>query len=87
MGQLLPTSKLADGTEDGHDLDLIRAIADATRLPVIASGGAGILEHFYQAVVDGHAQAVLAASVFHFGLLTIPQVKQYLRERGVPVSF
>lgn len=87
VGQLLPTSKLADGTKDGYDLELTRRIADATRLPVIASGGAGTLEHFYQAVVDGHAQAVLAASVFHFGLLTISQVKQYLQERGVPVSF
>jgi len=87
VGQILPTSKFADGTKDGYDLDLTREIADATRLPVIASGGAGKLDHFYQAVADGHAQAVLAASVFHFGEVTVRQVKQYLRARKVPVRF
>jgi cyclase len=85
VGQILPTSKGADGTKDGYDLQLTRAIADATGLPVIASGGAGTLEHFYEAVAEGHAQAVLAASVFHFGIFTIRQVKEYLRERGVSV--
>lgn len=85
VGRLLPTSKTADGTKDGYDLEVTRAIADATGLPVIASGGAGTLEHFYQAVSQGHAQAVLAASVFHFGLFTVRQVKEYLRDRGVPV--
>jgi cyclase len=85
VGQILPTSKAADGTKDGYDLALTRGIADATGLPVIASGGAGKLEHFYQAVVDGHAQAVLAASVFHFGEFTIREVKQYLRAMKVPV--
>jgi len=85
-GQLLPTSKRTDGTRDGYDLPLTRAIADATGLPVIASGGAGSLEHFYQAVVEGHAQAVLAASVFHFGTFTVRQVKEYLKERGVEVN-
>jgi len=84
-GQILPTSKFADGTKDGYDLELTRGIADATRLPVIASGGAGKLDHFYQAVADGHAQAVLAASVFHFGEFTIREVKQYLRARKIPV--
>lgn len=85
VGQILPTSKAADGTKDGYDLVLTRAIADATGLPVIASGGAGRLEHFYEAVEEGHAAAVLAASVFHFGTFSIRQVKEYLKERGVPV--
>ena len=86
VGQILPTSKATDGVRTGYDLDLTRAIADATGLPVIASGGAGELEHFYQAVAEGHAQAVLAASVFHFGVFTVRQVKEYLRDRGVEVS-
>jgi cyclase len=86
VGQILPTSKATDGTKDGYDLELTRAIADATSLPVIASGGAGTLGHFYEAVAEGHAQAVLAASVFHFGDLTIRQVKEYLKERGVQVK-
>ncbi len=85
VGQILPTSKATDGTKDGYDIDLTRAIADATGLPVIASGGAGELEHFYEAVAEGRAQAVLAASVFHFGIFTIRQVKEYLRDRGLPV--
>lgn len=85
VGQILPTSKATDGVREGYDLQLTRAIADATGLPVIASGGAGKLEHFYEAVVEGRAEAVLAASVFHFGVLTIHQVKEYLQERGVPV--
>jgi len=85
VGQILPTSKATDGTKDGYDLVLTRAIAEATGLPVIASGGAGMLEHFHQAVVEGKAQAVLAASVFHFGTFTIRQVKEYLHARGVPV--
>jgi cyclase len=84
-GQILPTSKFADGTKDGYDLELTRGIADATGLPVIASGGAGKLDHFYRAVEEGHAQAVLAASVFHFGEFTVREVKQYLRARKVPV--
>ena len=86
VGQLLPTSKATDGTKDGYDLQLTRAIADATGLPVIASGGAGTLEHFYEAVDQGHASTILAASVFHFGILTVSQVKKYLKERGVPVN-
>jgi len=85
VGRILPTSKAADGTKQGFDLVLTRAIADATGLPVIASGGAGTLEHFHQVVVEGHAQAVLGASVFHFGILTIQQVKEYLRDRDIPV--
>ncbi len=85
VGQILPTSKAADGTKDGYDLELTAGIADATGLSVIASGGAGKLDHFYQAVAQGHAQAVLAASVFHFGEFTIQEVKQYLRARHVSV--
>jgi len=86
VGQILPTSKATDGTKEGYDLQLTRAIADATGLPVIASGGAGTLEHFYEAVTEGGAGAVLAASVFHFGTFTIRQVKEYLRDKGVAVS-
>ncbi len=86
VGQILPTSKAADGAQDGYDIALTRGIADATGLPVIASGGAGTLEHFHQAVAEGHAQAVLAASVFHFGTFTVRQVKEYLRDRGVVVK-
>ncbi len=86
VGRILPTSKASDGTLDGYDLELTRGIADATGLPIIASGGAGTLEHFYEAVAEGHAAAVLAASVFHFGTFTVRQVKEYLKERGVAVN-
>lgn len=85
VGRILPTSKTADGTKEGYDIELTRAIADATGLPIIASGGAGELEHFYEVVAQGHASAVLAASVFHFGTFTIRQVKEYLRDRDIPV--
>ena len=84
-GTLLPTSMDGDGTLAGYDLEFTRAIADAVTLPVVASGGAGTLEHFYQAVVEGHASVVLAASVFHFRKFSIGQVKDYLRSRGVAV--
>lgn len=84
-GELLPTSMDGDGTLSGYDLPFTRAIAEAVRLPVIASGGAGALEHFYQAVVEGKARALLAASVFHFRTFTVRQVKEYLAERGIPV--
>jgi len=86
VGRILPTSKATDGVQDGYDLLLTRTVADATGLPVIASGGAGTLDHFYEAVTEGHAQAVLAASVFHFGTFTIRQVKEYLQKRGLPVN-
>ena len=86
VGQILPTSKQKDGAKTGYDLELTRAIADTTGLPVIASGGVGALEHFYEGVVEGHAQALLAASVFHFGAFTVRQVKEYLRDRGVSVN-
>ena len=86
VGQILPTSKATDGTKAGFDLHLTRSIAEATRLPVIASGGAGTLEHFYEAVVEGKAQSVLGASVFHFGTFTISEVKGYLKSRGISVK-
>ena len=74
-----------DGTRDGYDVELTRAVADAVSIPVIASGGAGKLEHFYEALTSGGASAVLAASLFHFGEFQIGEVKAYLRERGVVV--
>jgi len=83
-GTLLPTSMDGDGTLAGYDLEFTRAIADAVDLPVIASGGAGELEHFYDGVKKGHASALLAASVFHFRTFTVAQVKEYLAERGIP---
>jgi len=84
-GTMLPTSKLGDGSKRGYDLDLIRGIADATRLPTVASGGAGKLIHFLEAVKEGHASTLLAASVFHFGIFTVRQVKAYLSGQGVAV--
>lgn len=84
-GEILLTSMDRDGTKAGYDLELTRAIAEAVGVPVIASGGVGTLEHLYDGVVKGKADAVLAASIFHFGEFTIPQVKQYLRGRGVEV--
>ena len=82
----LPTSKACDGSCGGYDLDVTRAIAEQTGLPVIASGGAGTLEHFYEAATIGKASALLAASVFHFGTFTVAQVKDYLRTKGVQVK-
>jgi len=84
-GEILLTSMDADGTQAGYDIPLTRAIADAVSIPVIASGGAGRLEHFYEALTAGGAQAALAASLFHYQQLSIGQVKAYLRERGVVV--
>ncbi|MSU22921.1 MAG: imidazole glycerol phosphate synthase subunit HisF [Opitutus sp.] len=85
VGEILLTSMDADGTLAGYDCALTRAVSDAVSVPVIASGGAGTLEHFAEVLDEGHASAVLAASLFHFGTLTIPQVKDYLASRGVPV--
>jgi imidazole glycerol-phosphate synthase subunit HisF len=82
-GIILPTSMDGDGTRAGYDLDYTKSISEAVKIPVIASGGAGTLEHFYEGAVKGGAQILLAASVFHFRILTIKQVKQYLRERGL----
>jgi len=85
-GAILPTSMDTDGTQAGYDIPMTRAIADAVSLPVIASGGAGTLEHLYEAITQGHADAVLVASIVHFGKYTIRQMKKYLAERGIPVK-
>jgi len=85
-GEILPTSLTEDGRKQGYDLDITRRISEAVKVPVVASGGAGSLEHFYEAVAQGGASAVLAASLFHFGKVTVPQVKEYLRTRGVAVN-
>jgi len=84
-GAILLTSKDADGTKDGYDLEMTKAVAEAVSLPVTASGGAGKLEHLYQAVAIGKASAVLAASIFHFKEITIAEAKKYLKERGIAV--
>ncbi|MBR0404349.1 MAG: imidazole glycerol phosphate synthase subunit HisF [Eggerthellaceae bacterium] len=84
-GEILLTSMDRDGTRDGFDCALTRAVARAVDIPVIASGGVGNLEHFAEGIIDGEADAVLAASVFHFGELTIRQVKEYMRAQGIPV--
>ena len=84
-GETLLTSMDADGTKAGYDISLTRAVSETVSVPVIASGGAGELAHFYDVLTDGRADAVLAASVFHYGQFTIKQVKEYLRSRGVEV--
>ena len=84
-GEILLTSMDCDGTKAGYDIELTRTIAENVSIPVIASGGAGKLEHFYDALEDGKADAALAASLFHFKELEIREVKQYMRERGVSV--
>jgi len=84
-GEILLTSMDRDGTQDGYDLELTRAVASAVSIPVIASGGAGRPEHFYQALTEGLASAALAASLFHYRQLTIAEIKEYLAARGVPV--
>jgi len=85
-GEILLTSKDADGTKEGYDLEMTRAVAEAVSIPVTASGGAGKLEHLYDAVVTGKASAVLAASIFHFGEISIPEAKRYLKDRGIAVK-
>ncbi len=84
-GVILPTSIDGDGMQTGYDLDFTKAIADAVTLPVVASGGAGTLEHFYEGVTKGGAQVLLAASVFHYRILSIKQVKEYLKSKGISV--
>ena len=79
------TSMVCDGRRGGYDIELTGAVSTAVRIPVIASGGAGKVEHFYDALTEGGASAVLAASLFHFGELSIAQVKSYLRGRGLEV--
>ena len=85
-GEILLTSMDADGTQTGYDIELTRAIADAVTIPVIASGGAGELEHLYDAIIKGRAEAVLMASITHFENYTINQMKEYLRNRGIAVN-
>ena len=84
-GEILLTSMDCDGVKNGYDLELTRAVSDSVNVPVIASGGAGAMEHFYDAFTAGHADAVLAASLFHFGEITIPDLKAYLAGRGISV--
>ena len=84
-GEILLTSMDRDGTKDGYDIDLTRTISEQVGIPVIASGGVGTLEHLYEGLVLGKADAVLAASIFHYREYTIVQVKSYLKERGVTV--
>jgi cyclase len=84
-GEIVLTSMDADGTKAGYDLPMTRAVADAVRIPVVASGGAGSPDHLYQVLTDGHADAALAASIFHYNEYGIPATKAYLAERGVPV--
>ena len=84
-GEILLTSMDEDGQKKGYDLGLTRAVSERVNIPVIASGGAGALEHFYDAFTEGKADAVLAASLFHFGEIPIPQLKEYLHKQGIPV--
>jgi cyclase len=84
-GAILPTSMDGDGTQAGYDLKFTKAIANAVTVPVIASGGAGKLEHFYEGATQGGAQILLAASVFHYRICSIRQVKEYLRNKGLLV--
>ena len=84
-GEILLTSMDCDGTKNGYDLELTRTVSEQVGVPVIASGGAGKMEHFYDAFTAGRADAVLAASLFHFGEVSIPELKVYLREKGIPV--
>ncbi len=84
-GEILLTSKDADGTKDGYDIEMTKAVAEAVSIPVTASGGAGKLEDLYKAVVEAKAANVLCASVFHFGEITIPEAKKYLKNKGVQI--
>ena len=85
-GEILLTSMDADGTKAGYDNELNKAVTDAVNIPVIASGGAGTLEHLYDAIIDGGADAVLMASITHFGNYTIREMKEHLRDKGIPVN-
>ena len=84
-GEILLTSMDRDGTKDGYDIELTKAISEAVSIPVIASGGAGNLEHLYEGLVFGKADAVLAASIFHYREYTIKEAKEYLKEKGVVI--
>jgi cyclase len=84
-GEILLTSMNRDGSKDGFDLDLTAAVSDAVSVPVIASGGVGNLQHLVDGITKGHADAVLAASIFHYGEYTVSQAKEYMASQGVPV--
>jgi len=84
-GEILLTSMDRDGTKDGYDIELTRAVSEAVTIPVIASGGAGTLEHLAEALIEGKADAVLAASIFHFGTYSVREAKEYLAWKGIPV--
>ena len=84
-GEILLTSMDRDGTKDGYDLELNRAVAEAVNVPVIASGGAGTLDHLVEVINEGKADAVLAASIFHYGEYTIREAKEYMASQGIPV--
>ncbi|MEM2904530.1 MAG: HisA/HisF-related TIM barrel protein, partial [Candidatus Bathyarchaeia archaeon] len=84
-GEILLTSMDSDGTRQGYDLELTRTIAETVNLPVVASGGAGNSEHIYRVLTVGKADAALAASIFHYGAVSVREVKEYLKARGVPV--
>jgi cyclase len=84
-GEILLTSMETDGTKNGFDIPITAAVSDATGIPIVASGGVGTLEHFYEGFTKGKADACLAASVFHYGEFTVKEVKEYLRGRGIPV--
>ena len=84
-GEILLTSMDRDGTRDGFDLALTRAVSDAVDVPVIASGGVGNLQHMVEGIVEGHADAVLAASIFHYGEFTVRQAKEYMAQHGIEV--
>lgn len=84
-GEILLTSMDKDGTKSGFDLELTRAVSDAINIPVIASGGVGNLQHLADGVQEGHADAVLAASIFHYGEYTVQQAKKFMSERNIPV--
>jgi cyclase len=86
-GEILLTSMDCDGTKDGYDTGLTRAVSDAVTIPVIASGGAGKLEHFYDVLTHAGADAALAASLFHYAELTVPQVKEFLQHKGVAIRY
>jgi cyclase len=84
-GEILLTSMDQDGTKSGFDIELTRQVADLVSVPVIASGGVGVLDHLVAGICDGHASAVLAASIFHFGEYSIPQAKRYMAAAGLPM--
>ena len=85
-GEILLTSMDRDGTKKGYDLEILEKVCDKVNIPVIASGGAGNLDHLYQALTKGKASAVLAASIFHYGVYSIKEAKEYLESKNIPVT-